>query len=154
MLNQAEIKSWIVDFLQGTDRFVVDVRVKNDEMILVFLDADTSLTIDHCVEVSRFIESKLDRDLKDFELRVSSAGIDRPLVLHRQYVKNMGRILRLEMNDGSLNSGKLLKVLEDHIVIEKIKEKKKNKVKQVPMEDVISIPFSAIKNALVMLRFN
>ena len=53
MLDIELIKGWVNEALDGSDRFLVDVVIKNDDLILIFLDADTSLTIDHCVEVSR-----------------------------------------------------------------------------------------------------
>ncbi len=81
MINRNQIIAWAEEALEGTDRFVVDVLVRDGNVILVFLDADSALTIAHCIEVSRFIESKLDRDEEDFELRVSSAGLDQPLRL-------------------------------------------------------------------------
>lgn len=154
MLNQDEIKSWIDAFLEGTDRFVVDISVKNGDTIFVFLDADSALTIDHCVEVSRMIESRLDREELDFELRVSSAGIDHPLVLHRQYVKNTGRLLDIDLKDGSKITGKILEVHPDFIILERQAEKKKNKIKQMQAEGTIQLAFSDISKAVVQISFN
>lgn len=154
MLNQAEIKSWIDAFLEGTDRFVVDISVKNGDTIFVFLDADTSLTIDHCVEVSRMIESRLDREELDFELRVSSAGIDHPLTLHRQYLKNVGRNIDFDLQDGSRLTAKLLEVHPEYMLVERLAEKKKNKIKQMQSEGSMQIAFTDIAKALVQISFN
>jgi ribosome maturation factor RimP len=154
MLNEKEIKDWITEFLDGTDRFVVDVKVKVGDLILVFLDSDTSLTIDHCVEVSKMIENRLDREEEDFELRVSSSGLDHPFTMKRQYVKNIGRSIEVELNDGNIHRGKLLEVLDESVTIEIILEKKRNKIKQLQTGGPMTIAFSDILEAKPVVSFH
>ena len=43
------------------------------------------------MSVSRNIEHNLDREKEDFELSVSSPGLDQPFVVPQQYLKNIGR---------------------------------------------------------------
>ena len=84
----------------------------------------------------------------DFSLEVSSPGIEEPLKLHRQYIKNTGRDLEVTLQDGSKQSGKLLSVTENDIVIEFTEGKnKKAVVKQ------LTIPFETIKEAVVLIKF-
>jgi ribosome maturation factor RimP len=154
MLNEEVIKSWITDFLEGTDRFVVDVKVKVGDLILVFLDSDTSLTIDHCVEVSKMIENRLDREEYDFELRVSSAGLDHPFTLKRQYIKNIGRSIEVELRDGTIHTGKLTEVNDEHLTLEIIIEKKRNKIKQLQTGGPMTIAFSEILEAKPVVSFH
>lgn len=154
MLNRDIIIDWVNEVLEGTDRFVVDVVIKNDDLIMVFLDADSSLTIDHCVEVSRHIESNLNRDEEDFELRVSSAGLDHPLSLPRQFVKNIGRNIRLEMNDGSSHLGKITGADDLGVTIEVIVEKKRNKIKQQELAGTMTCTYKDIKEAWPVISFN
>ena len=154
MLNRDIIIDWVNEVLEGTDRFVVDVVIKNDDLIMVFLDADSSLTIDHCVEVSRHIESNLNRDEEDFELRVSSAGLDHPLSLPRQFVKNIGRNIRLEMNDGSSHLGKITGADDLGVTIEVIVERKRNKIKQQELAGTMTCTYKDIKEAWPVISFN
>lgn len=154
MLNRDIIIDWVNEVLEGTDRFVVDVVIKNDDLIMVFLDADSSLTIDHCVEVSRRIESNLNRDEEDFELRVSSAGLDHPLSLPRQFRKNIGRNIRLEMNDGSSHLGKITAADDLGVTIEVIVEKKRNKIKQQELAGTMTCTYKDIKEAWPVISFN
>ncbi len=153
MINRQDIIKWAGEVLEGTDRFVVDVLVKNNDVILVFLDADTELTIEHCVEVSRHIESKLDRDELDFELRVSSAGLDQPLKFPRQYRKNIGRTLKIQNVEGETIMGKILDMDEDSILLQTIIEKKLGKQLKKQLGDNISLPFGQIESAWVMVDF-
>lgn len=153
MLDIELIKGWVNEALDGSDRFLVDVVIKNDDLILIFLDADTSLTIDHCVEVSRFVESRLNRDEHDFELRVSSSGLDHPLSMPRQYIKNKGRNIRLELHDGSSHLGKITDADENHVTIEIIHEKKRNKIKQQETAGSMTVNYLAIKEGWPVISF-
>ncbi len=153
MLDKEQIKIWVDEFLDGTDRFVVDVVLKNEDKIFVFLDSDSALTIEHCVEVSRALESRLNRDELDFELRVSSAGLDHPLSIPRQYVKNIGRKIRLEMSDGNIHTGKIIEAGNETVTIETIHEKKHKKIKQEEIGDILRVPYHEIKEGWPVISF-
>lgn len=154
MINRDQIISWANEALEGTDRFIVDILIKNRDTILVFLDADTSVNIDDCVLVSRAIEGKLDRDEQDFELRVSSAGADQPFNMLRQYRKNIGRSLEITRNDESVITGKLLEVDEQYITIESFVQKKQHKMKKEEAGDKLSLALSNIKESKVIISFH
>lgn len=154
MINRNQIIAWAEEALLDTDRFVVDVLVRDGNVILVFLDADSALTIAHCIEVSKFIESKLDRDEEDFELRVSSAGLDQPLQLLRQYHKNIGRSLNIECHDNTKITGKLVAIEEDKLVLETFTTKKQSKIKKQETGETIKLPFDSIREAKIIISFN
>ncbi|GAB1417699.1 hypothetical protein MASR2M12_04640 [Bacteroidales bacterium] len=153
MLEKEQIKQWVEEILEGTDRFVVDIVLKNEDIVYVFLDSDTALTIDHCVEVSRAIETRLNRDEEDVELRVSSAGLDHPLSLPRQYVKNVGRKIRLEMLDGSSHLGKITEAGNQSVTIEIIHEKKHKKIKQEEIGGLFTVAYADIKEGWPVISF-
>lgn len=153
MFNKEQIKNWVNEYLENTDRFLVDVVIKNDDLIMVFLDSDTELTIDHCVQVSRMLEGKLNRDEHDFELRVSSAGVDHPLTLKRQYRKNINRTVKLLLKDGSETTGIIKDAGEDGIVLMPTVTKKRNKIKQTETAAEQAIPFDNIKEARIQIVF-
>lgn len=154
MIDKELVKEWVNELLEGSDRFLVDVSIKNDDLILVFLDSDTSLNIEHCVEVSRMIESKLNRDEEDYELRVSSSGLDHPLTLTRQFVKNIGRDIRLEMNDGTSHLGKIVAADDKNLSIDLIIEKKRKKIKEQTIAGSMTVAYDDIKEAWPVISFN
>jgi ribosome maturation factor RimP len=154
MIDRDQIIQWANEALEGTDRFVVDVLVKNRDTILVFLDADSSVNIDDCVLVSRSIEGQLDREEHDFELRVSSAGADQPFKLPRQYNKNIGRSLEVCLNDDSIVTGKLVEIIDSGISLETFLEKKQSKIKKEVAGKTIIIPFTDIKESKVIISFH
>jgi len=127
--------------------FIGEVKVKPGNVIYVFLDGDSGVTVESCIAVSRHIESQLDRDREDFELHVSSFGVGQPLKLHRQYRNAIGREFSITLEDGTKQEGKLLQVQEDKLVIEKKGAKKKDP----PVAE--EILFSDIKTAKIKVVF-
>lgn len=75
MIDKKEIEAFVEEGLTGSDCFVVDVQVKPDNVIVVEIDNEEGVDIDRCVALHRFLESKLDRDVEDYELEVGSAGL-------------------------------------------------------------------------------
>ena len=78
------------------DLFLIECKVSIDNHISILLDGDEGVNLKSCVEISRQIEHNLDREVHDFSLEVASAGVGSPLQKARQYLKNMGRKLRVE----------------------------------------------------------
>jgi len=72
MIAKETVQAIIEEILSGTDKFLVEVAVHPTNMISVYLDSDSSLTIQDCQEINRAIENKLNRDKEDFDLTVSS----------------------------------------------------------------------------------
>jgi ribosome maturation factor RimP len=137
------------------DLFIVELSISASNAIQLEIDSETgSVSIDDCIRVSRNIEHNLDREEQDFELSVSSAGIDRPLRVWKQYPKNVGRSLKIKTTDGQKLEGTLLKVetefieigFEETIAVEG--KKKKEKVNQV-----VRLDFDHIQEARIVVSF-
>ena len=111
MIDAVRIREIAEAQMDGTDLFVVDVRVAPGNGIEVVVDSDTQVGIDRCVALSRAIEASLDREQEDFELTVTSAGIGQPLRMLRQYRKLIGREVEVVLKEG----GKLVATLIDAV---------------------------------------
>src|SRR5450755_2137205 len=102
--------------------FLVDLRIKPTDNVKVFLDGDSGITIEKCVQVNRKLYKKLEEaafyPAGDFSLEVSSAGLDEPLKSLRQYKKNVGRLVEVQLQDGTQKEGQLKEVSEEGIVLE------------------------------------
>lgn len=110
MISESYIRQLVEEKLEGTEMFIVDLSVGSNNRIVVEIDGMAGVTIDDCVAVSRQIESNLDREQEDFELQVSSAGIDKPLRDRRQFEKNIGREVKIILQDSAELKGVLLEV--------------------------------------------
>jgi len=126
MIDKNNIVGLAAEFLQNTDKYVVDLQVKPGNIIAVTIDGDTPVTIVDCIQLSKFIESKLDREVEDFDLKISSFGAEKPFKLTRQYRKNIGRDVEIIMDDDTIVKGKLLDVVDEKIRIKPAGKKKKN----------------------------
>lgn len=154
MITNAQIQELIADRLVEKNCFVVYLDVKPGNNIQLELDSPNGLSISDCIDFSRQIEHNLDREAEDFELHVSSPGLDKPLRVFQQYQKNIGRDIKVVLLDDKKVEGKLEEVNESEIkltytVTEKIEGKKK-KLKKI-VEEII--PFTNIKETTIIISF-
>ncbi len=132
--------------------FVVEVRIRPTNNIKVFLDGDQGISIEKCVAYNRqlykMIESSGLFPADDFSLEISSAGLDEPLKLLRQYHKNIGRKVEVLLKDGVKTEGLLREVSDTGIMVEETRGKNKKK-------EVIHhiFPFETIKSTKVQIVF-
>ena len=124
--------------LLGTDRFVVDVKCSPANEIEVVIDADSTVDLDACVELSRKIEAEFDREIEDYELSVFSAGVGQPLKLLRQYNKLIGGTVEVLLTSGVKMLATLKEASHEGITLSyterKLVEGKKRKV-EVEVEE-------------------
>ena len=127
MITKEQISLLCEEALANTDRFLVDVKVKPQNVIEVYVDSDTAINIDQCVELSRFIESKLDRDVEDYELSVLSWGLSGALKMDRQLQKYVGKDVEVKSKEQGKLQGKLVRFDADTVEIEPTPKKTSKK---------------------------
>jgi ribosome maturation factor RimP len=147
MITEKQLSGIIAEYLENKSIFPVEISIRSDNRIFVYVDGDQGVTIDDCKALSRFIESKLNRDQEDYDLTVSTAGADSPLKLQRQYPRHIGRTFEITLNDETQISGKLVSADEEAIVIESTGGKK-----NIQKENK-TISFNQIKEAKIVLSF-
>lgn len=135
--------------------FLVDVSVSKSNVISVYIDGMDGVNIDQCVEVSRHIESNLDREKEDFELQVSSAGLGQPFKVIQQYHKYVGKKIEVVIREGQKAEGTLTEVTNGGIKIAVIKkvQAEGSKKKQLVTEEQ-DFGFDTIKTAKAIISFN
>lgn len=139
---------------EDTSLFLVDFTIGLDNKINVVLDGDEGVTLQDCMKVSRAIEHNLDREEEDFSLEVASAGAAAPILLPRQYGKNIGRKLAVRSTQDESFEGNLTAITDTGIVLEwKAREPKPIGKGKVTVQKKKEIYFSDIKEAKVILKF-
>lgn len=108
MIEKEAISKLVEEAIQDSDLFLVEVKVKPANVIEVYVDADSAVNIDQCVQISRFVEGKLDRDAEDFELSVFSWGLSGALKLDRQLQKYVGKDVEVKTKELGKVKGKLM----------------------------------------------
>lgn len=151
MIAEKHIRRLAEAKLDGTDKFVVGVMVKPGNRIMVFIDSDTEVAIEDCIALSRHLEGQFDRDAEDFELMVSSAGLDHGFSQIRQYRKYLNRPVDIIPLEGSRFTAVLTGITEKEISFRKLTKKHKNKAAEAGEEQ--SLPLSAIKETKPAVQF-
>jgi len=138
-----------------SDCFLVALDITGENKVEIFIDSDSGINSYKCQRVSRYIEAKLDETgwLGDsYGLEVSSPGLDRPLVLIRQYKKNIGRDIKVTLKDGTVSEGILVVADDDKIIVGPSKKGLKKPNKKAAQEE-IEIPYTAIEQSKILIRF-
>jgi len=140
--------------LPSQEHFLVDIILKGSDQqqkVIVLLDGDNGVIVDDCAKVSRAMGASLEEDDPfpgKYTLEVSSTGLDHPLTLKRQYLSRIGKELALTLKGGEELKGKLLKVENNEIVIDKIL-----KVKKKITTEETNVPLENIVKAMVQVSF-
>lgn len=153
MISKSLVEEIVLQHIKDTDKFLIDVKVRAGNIIQILIDGDNGVTIDDCVGVSRAVESQFDREVEDFELKVSSAGLDSPLSCVRQYRKNIGREVRVVLDLGDVLTGKLKSVDDSGIIIEAMPEKRKKGQSKTDLLELKTVAFEDIKEAKIVIVF-
>ena len=122
MIDKDLIRQTIEEKLASTDCFLVSLSISGDNQIMVEIDSETSVDLDFCVELTRYIEQHFDRDAEDYSLEIGSYSITKPFVDRRQYRKNIGRKVEVLTEESRKIRGTLVAVDNDSFTLE-IEEK-------------------------------
>jgi ribosome maturation factor RimP len=151
MINKERIEDLAQSFLEESTNYLIDVRVNSANKILVYIENDIHVSIKDCIQLSKHIEHNLDREVEDFELEVSSPGIDQPFRHIKQYYKYAGKEVDVILKTGQKLNGELLEVHQKEITIQQ-KAKKKKSIENQENSKII-IPLSEIKETRLHINF-
>ena len=118
MIEQAKIKTWINDFLKkDPEHFLLNVLIPTEDQIIVYVDGDHGITLNRCLEINRFLSTKIENESLNIVIEVSSPGLGKPVKIKRQYNKLIGKIVDVRTRAESY-SGKLIQWNDDEIELE------------------------------------
>lgn len=154
MILKSTINQIVENYLIDTNYYPVDIKVTPDNRISVEIDSFDGVSLEFCAELNRHIESQFDREVEDFELEVSSAGLTEPFKVVKQYEKNIGNEVETLTKDGKKTVGVLTEVNENQFVlqVEKVEKLEGAKRKTTVTED-ITFSYEDIKNTKYIIRF-
>ncbi len=154
MISTTTVRDLAEKMLKETESYLVEVTVSAMNKIKVTIDNFDGISIKECVALSRFIEEQLDRETEDYELEVSSPGIDQPFKVLQQYKKYTGKEVEIKFADGEKTEGKLISANKNEIEIEQTTKEKVEgqKGKQFVIRK-LNIPFEKIKETKIIIKF-
>jgi len=136
------------------DLFLIDLHIDDQSRVQVVLDGDNGVSLKQCIKVSRHIEHQLDREVHDFSLEVSSAGVTHPLQMVRQYKKNIGRKLAVHTTDNDNYKAILKQADDEQITLEwKAREPKPIGKGKHTVVKQLQVPYNQIEKATVQIQF-
>lgn len=135
-MNISEIKDAITPAIVARDCFIVDINISKDNDIELTVEAATgAVTLDDCVEISRAFEEIFDREKEDYSLTVTSAGLDQPFKVLRQFIKAVGTEVSVLLKGGRKLKGTLTGADEDGFTLKyTVRESVDGKKKKVDVE--------------------
>ena len=153
-MNQEKVHRLLNEAVaENNSLFVISVDFLPGNKIKVIVDGDQGVPLSECVRISRNIEHNLDREKEDFSLEVSSPDITQPLLVERQYQKNIGRILKVKTTEESFE-GTLANVSNQEIELKwKAREPKPIGKGKVTVEKTATVAFTDIIEAKVKIIF-
>ena len=143
MIEKSKIENIVNEYIKGTDIFLVAVKVSSTNRISVIIDTFNGILLEQCADLHRHIETILDRNSVDFELQVSSPGLDAHFAVIEQYRKYENRKIEVVDSSGERFTGVLKNVTKGGFELEteiRIKGKKSEKLDK-------SFNFDQVKSA-------
>ncbi len=157
MISKEKIIELAQERIQELDNgnYLVEVSISHKNAITVKMDnLNGGVSIEDCVSVSRNIEHNLDREIEDFELQVTSPGLDQPFKVDQQYQKNIGKKISVLTSKNQSIIGELIE-FSDKIV--KLKEinifKNKLTKKKETVEKIHLLKIGQIKETKLIISF-
>lgn len=154
MIDKNVVTRLVNEWLEGKDYFLVDVTISPDDKIVVEIDHADGVWIDDCVELSRYIESRLNREEEDYELEVGSAGIGQPFKVLQQYINYIGRDVEVLAKDGKKYVGVLSDANADNFTVTMTVKMKLEGAKRPKMvEQNVTFTYDEIKYTKYLISF-
>jgi len=149
MSNEKKLITDLIESeLNDSGAYLVELKILPGNKVQVFIDHESNINIVMCAKLNRFLRNSFDEANLfngNYAIEVSSPGLDQPLKLLKQYTKNIGKKVSVNLLDGSQKEGVLIEADEHKIVLKE--ESKKEEVQEA------SFPFSDIKSTKIAIAF-
>ncbi len=132
MIDKSVIGKLVDEWLADKEYFLVSIDISPDNRIVVEIDHADGVWIEDCVDLSRYVEDKLNREEEDFELEVGSAGLGQPFKVFQQYVNHIGKEVEVLDKEGRKIKG-ILKSADENSFVVTVQEKQKQEGKKRPV---------------------
>lgn len=154
MISKDIVNQLVEEYFKDSEFYLVDLVLTPDHRINIEIDAFKGVSIDDCVQLNRFLIEKLNPEIEEYELEVSSAGITSPFKVIRQYHKNIGREVEVLTRDGKKITGTLESAGDEvfQLVVE-MKVKEEGAKRKSILEETIPFKYSEVKTTKMIIRF-
>lgn len=155
MITLEKIEEIVNSHLEGTEHFLTEIDLSPAGQLSVYVDSFEYFTLDDCASLMRVIRKEFGEALDNYDLTVSSAGMDRPFKSMKQYHKNLNREVKVVTFEGKSISGILSKIGDESVFVEEAPRpaKKGMKVSAKAAPLMHEIAFNNIKETKRIINF-
>ena len=154
-MNVSDIKDAIGEEIVARGCFLVDVTVSKDNDIVLTVESESgTIELDDCVSLSRYFETKFDREVEDYSLTVSSAGLDQPFKVLKQFIKAVGTKVEVSLKGGRKMVAELVEADEEGVALKySVKEAVEGKKKKELVEHLDRFTMEQINSVRPYIEF-
>ena len=155
-MNISEIIDAIGAEIVARGLYIVDINISKDNDIELTIESEEGVVeLDDCVAVSRFFESCFDREKEDYSLTVTSAGLDQPFKVLKQYLKAIGKKVEVQLKGGKKMVAVLEAADEESVTLKyTVKESVEGKKKKELVEHVDRFTMDQVNAVRPFVEFN
>ena len=150
----------IIDAIEGEivarGLFLIEVTVSKDNDVEITIESEEGIVeLEDCVALSRYFESRFDREQEDYSLTVTSAGLDQPFKVLKQYLKSVGKKVEVQFKGGKKMVALLEAADQESITLKySQKEAVEGKKKKEIVEHVDRFTMDQVNSVRPFIEFN
>jgi ribosome maturation factor RimP len=154
MITAEALGNTIANYLNDNGLFLVDIEISKDSDITVAIESrEGDVKIENCVDIDRIIGGAFDRDVEDYSLTVTSAGLDQPFKVLDQYIKFIGSEVEVVVKGGGKVKGILSSAGADSFELTTSKMVKvEGSKKKVQQDTVTAYTYEGIKSCKPVIK--
>ena len=155
MITSEALGSTIANYLNDNGLFLVDIEISKENDITIAIESrESDVKIDNCIDIDRLVADAFDRDVEDYSLTVTSAGLDQPFKVLDQYIKFIGSEVEVVVRGGGKMKGVLTSANEAgfEVTVSKMVKVEGSK-KKVQQDTVTAYTYEGIKSCKPVIKF-
>ncbi len=155
MITAEALHGAIAGYLAEKGLFLVDIEISRDNDITIAIESsEGDVKIENCVDIDHIVAGVFDRDVEDYSLTVTSAGLDQPFKVLQQYQKFVGSEVEVVVKGGGKMKGVLSSATEEgfEVTVSKMVKVEGSK-KKVQQDTVTAFAYDGIKSCKPVIKF-
>lgn len=155
-MDAKEIAEKIEAAVTGRGCFLVDVKVSADNDITLAIESEEgTVVMEDCIAIDKAFHEIWDQDVEDYALTVTSAGLDQPFKVLKQYLKAVGTLVEVRLKGGRKLTAELLAATAQDITVRySVREAVEGSKKKVLTEHTETIPADRINSVMPHISFD
>ena len=155
MITSEALGNVIANYLTDNGLFLVDIEISKDNDITIAVESrESDVKIDNCIDIDHIVAAAFDRDVEDYSLTVTSAGLDQPFKVLDQYIKFVGSEVEVVVKGGGKMKGILSSANAEgfELTVSKMVKVEGSK-KKVQQDTVTPFTYDGIKSCKPVIKF-